>query len=165
MFQDSSLYSFLSIWRTSFSHSWRLALTSLLNHMRRCISPSFPKDSFAQCRIHNWRMSLRLKKIMPPPSGLRNLRWEICFSNWCSFTVNVPFLFDNFKILPFSLVFKNLILYLGVDFCGLMSFAKFRISAIISLRTFQHFPSSFASWMAIIWILGLFCHLHIGEAV
>lgn len=143
MFQDSSLYPFLSIWRTSFFHSWRLALPSLLNHVRRYISPSFLKDSFAQCRIHNWQMPLRLKKIMPPPFGLSDLRWEICFSNWCSFTVNVPFLFDSFKILPFSLVFINLILYLGMDFCGLMSFAKFRISAIISLRTFSALPLLF----------------------
>lgn len=84
--------------------------------MRRHIPPLCPKDSFTQCRLHNGQMFLHLKNIMPPPSGLSGFRWEICFSNWCSFTVNVPFQFDSFKTLPFSLVFINLIMYLGMDF-------------------------------------------------
>lgn len=61
------------------------------------------------------RCFLHLKNITPPPSGLSGFRWEISFSNWCSSTVNVSFLFDSFKILPFSLVFINLIMYLGKD--------------------------------------------------
>ena len=40
---------------------------------------------------------------------------QLMCSNWCSSTVNVSFLFDSFKILPFSLVFINLIMYLGKD--------------------------------------------------
>lgn len=116
-------YHFLFLWRTSFSHCFRVGKLPTNYFTSFHLKMSY-------CYFIPWRIVLSNKELLVEsyplqhvkkywPSGLQGFRWEIhCHLNWYSSRSNASFLSDSIQdFFALSLVFRSLIMMLlGMDF-------------------------------------------------